>query len=91
MRVNSGLRKFHSIYVLLCTKKVFIRVITILTFSDIETGSAVQTLSRMLHIKAARISFAGFKDKRGITVQKMTVYKLKATDVPKLINSANNS
>lgn len=57
---------------------------------NVDTISACNMISRNLNLRNNRISFAGTKDKRGITVQNCTVYRKRASDF-KRINMSNLS
>lgn len=47
---------------------------------NVDTLAAVNNLNKQLHIKANNICYNGTKDKRGITVQHLTVYRKKPSD-----------
>lgn len=49
-----------------------------------DTGDAIGILSRILHIKPKAFGFAGTKDKRGVTSQRVTLYKVRAARLAKL-------
>jgi tRNA pseudouridine13 synthase len=49
-----------------------------------DTGDAIGILSRILHLKPKAFGFAGTKDKRGVTSQRITLYKVRATRLAKL-------
>ena len=57
---------------------------------NIDTMSACNLISRNLNLKGNRISYAGTKDKRAITVQCCTVYRKRTTDFKKM-NQSNLS
>jgi tRNA pseudouridine13 synthase len=49
-----------------------------------DTGDAIGILSRILHLKPKAFGFAGTKDKRGVTSQRVTLYKVRAARLAKL-------
>lgn len=51
---------------------------------NIDTMTAIQFLSRTLHIKDLSFGYAGTKDKRGVTAQRCTVYRAKPTDIARV-------
>ncbi|KAH3757564.1 tRNA pseudouridine synthase D [Pelomyxa schiedti] len=46
-----------------------------------DMGLAIQTLSRALRLKPSRFSYAGIKDKRGITVQRVSALKVPSSQM----------
>lgn len=57
---------------------------------NVDTISACNMISRNLYLRNNRISYAGTKDKRGITVQSCTVFRKRASDFRR-INQSNLS
>ncbi len=51
---------------------------------NIDTMSAINVLSKHLHTKPEYILYNGTKDKRGITTQKVTIYRRKPSDFKKI-------
>ena len=49
-----------------------------------DTTSAVSLIARMLHLKTRSFSYAGTKDKRAVTSQKLTAFKVEASDLASL-------
>ena len=49
-----------------------------------DTGDAIGILSRILHLKPKAFGFAGTKDKRGVTSQRVTLYKVRASRLANL-------
>jgi tRNA pseudouridine13 synthase len=43
--------------------------------SNVSTTTAIKRLSRFIHTSKKRINYAGLKDKRAISVQKISIYK----------------
>ena len=66
---------------------------TILYFSmlkrNIDTVGAINYISRMLHRNPKIIKFAGNKDKRGITTQKLSCYNTLPNEITGMVNSKN--
>ena len=56
---------------------------------NMDTVTAINYLSRMLHRKSKIIKFAGNKDKRGITTQLISCYNTLPNEITGLINSKN--
>ena len=52
--------------------------------SNKETQDAMGVISRILHTKPRDFGFAGTKDRRGITSQRMTLHKVRAVRLAKL-------
>lgn len=55
-----------------------------------DTSSAVQVISKKLGIRPNNVGIAGNKDKRGITTQKMTLFKIEASRLAALNGSMPN-
>lgn len=49
-----------------------------------DTGDAIGVLSRILHVKPRSFGFAGTKDRRGVTSQRVTIFKVRAARMAKL-------
>ena len=49
-----------------------------------DTGDTIGVLSRILHVKPKVFGFAGTKDRRGVTSQRVTLYKVRASRLAKL-------
>lgn len=49
-----------------------------------ETADAIGILSRLLHLKPKAFGFAGTKDKRGVTSQRVTLHRVRASRLAKL-------
>ena len=49
-----------------------------------DTGDTIGVLSRILHVKPRAFGFAGTKDRRGVTSQRVTLYKMRASRLAKL-------
>lgn len=49
-----------------------------------DTGDAIGILSRILHVKPKAFGFAGTKDRRGVTSQRMTLFRVRAARMAKL-------
>lgn len=52
--------------------------------SNKETQDAMGVISRILHTKPRDFGFAGTKDRRGVTSQRMTLHKVRASRLAKL-------
>jgi len=50
-----------------------------------DTFSALRHLAKVLHVDLERFSFAGMKDKRGITVQRASCWKVTPTELGKIV------
>ncbi len=50
-----------------------------------DTFSVLRHLAKVLHIDLERFSFAGMKDKRGITVQRASCWKVKPSELGKIV------
>lgn len=55
---------------------------------NVDTMSACNIISKALHLKLNSISFAGTKDKRGVTLQRCAVYRKKPSDFRRLNQSS---
>lgn len=55
-----------------------------------DTSYAVQLISKKLGIRPNNVGIAGNKDKRGITTQKMTLFKIEASKVAALNGTMPN-
>ena len=57
---------------------------------DLDTSSAVQIISRKIGVRPNNVGVAGNKDKRGITTQKMTLFKVEASKLAALNGNTTN-
>ena len=53
----------------------------VLLKENIDTMQAVNSISKMLHIKSGNLSYAGTKDKRAVTAQWCTVFRKRPSEV----------
>lgn len=60
------------------------QLICILTKKNWEQNRAIKKISNRLHISRKRISYAGTKDKKALTTQRISIYKGKPEDIEKL-------
>lgn len=54
---------------------------------NIDTMTAMNFLSKILHVKETNIGYAGSKDKRGVTLQRCTVFRMKPMDLIRINKS----
>ncbi len=57
---------------------------------DVETFKMIKTISSFLHVSSERISLAGVKDKRSLTLQLGSIYKIKKERVERINNYFDN-
>ena len=55
---------------------------------NVDSMTAINFMSRFLHLKSGALDYAGTKDKRGVTAQKVTVYRKRPTEIER-INTVN--
>lgn len=56
---------------------------------NVDTLNAVNVVSRHIHVRPESIGYAGTKDKRGITAQRVTFYRKKPSDLTKFNSYPN--
>eukprot|EP01038_Epipyxis_sp_PR26KG_P013200 gene13200-17688_t len=53
---------------------------------NVDTMTAISTISKVMRLKPGSIAYNGTKDKRGVTTQKCTIYRRKPSDFTRINN-----